>query len=222
MASQFNIEEVANCPLYFEWLADKTFCSDAGKLTWNNGKCTEGDPNSPVGPYIERLRLLFMTDYRWIEAMKDDEIRATDAMELRRRYAEEVGTKAGKSERDIDRIWKSVHGKCSVLEVLIQLCMQLDRMVNEDEPEQMVGMFFGIFLKNLGLKESDSSKIWEEKIGRFLDRTYNADGSGGGLFPLSKYEKFVTKDQRTVSIWYQMNAWLAENLDDEQRFVNNF
>ena len=153
------------------------------------------------------------------DGIEEDTIRATDAMGLRRRYADETGANLGKSERDIDRIWKSIHGKCSVLEFLLQLCIRLDTMVNEEEPEAMVSQFFGILLGNLGICEGDSEDALKDKIIRFLDRKYNADGSEGGLFPLKNWSEKTHQDQRKVSIWYQMNTWLAEHLDDEEHFL---
>jgi len=97
----------------------------------------------------------------------------------------------------------------------------------------MVGMFFRILITNLGFSEmndtcKDGSKAAdseEEKddrkavIDRFLRREYSQDGSGGGLFPLAKWsQERGSKDQRKVSLWYQMNAWLSEHLDEEERF----
>ncbi len=203
MAVQLKIEEIKDCTTYFDWITEFTMEPDI---------CAGGTP------YDELLRYLFVKDFSVVDGMADDEIRATDAMELRRRYADEIGSELGKSERDIDRIWKSIHGKCSMLELLLQLAIRLDTMVNEDTSESMVPMFFAILLENLGLKETDSLEIWDERTDRFLQRKYGADGSGGGLFPLSDAGD---RDLRKVSIWYQMNYWLNEHLDEEEHFIRN-
>lgn len=176
----------------------------------------------PFGEMVERM---FERDFivEDIE-IKEDEIRATDAMELRRRYADEIGSELGKSEHDIDRIWKSIHGKCSILELIVSLCFRLDEMVNEDEPGTMVSSFFMILIRNLGLvlpgnypPISTGLPFNEDQIlDRFLKREYEQDGTGGGLFPLSEWDG--VKDQRKVPIWYQMNAWLAEHMDEEEHF----
>lgn len=212
MAIQVNCEELNGCPGYLEWIKSKICTGD---------DCGDCGDCANLKPYGNLLSFLFVKDFFAVDgpAKVDDEVRATDAMGLRRRYAKEVGAEADKSDRDIDRIWKSVRGKCSVLELLLQLCFRLDGMVNEEEPGEMVGMFFGILLKNLGLKESDSSAILEEKVDRFLNRQYGHDGSEGGLFPLSEWTEGVSKDQKTLSIWYQMNIWLTEHLDDEEHFI---
>jgi hypothetical protein len=47
----------------------------------------------------------------------------------------------------------------------------------------------------------------DEELDRLIWRTYKADGSGGGLFPLA----FPKMDQRKVEIWYQMSAYIEEN-----------
>ena len=207
--------------------------SGNGELS-GQGTQVNGDISARQGNAIEAVaRVMFEVDFicpaegisdgrGTAETIKDDEIRATDAMELRRRYADEVGISAGKSERDTDRIWKSIHGKCSVLELILSLCFRLDEMLNEDEPEQMVGEFFGIFLRNLGLENAVQTKEDRlevlSKISRFMERKYKADGSGGGLFPLREWSVETGKDQRKVSIWYQMNTWLNEHLDEEEHF----
>lgn len=187
------------------------------------------------------LRLLFEKDFVTVESVEDavsdagdviwlskylesgrkfDETQAANGMDLRRRYAEDVGKKADKSERDIDRIWKSIHGKCSVLELLLHMCFRLDEMTNEEEePGSTVPMFFGILMTNLGLKNTDDKDKWNEILGVFLERKYACDGSGGGLFPLQNWSiSGGSRDQREVGIWSQMNNWLNENLDEEGFF----
>ena len=196
---------------------------NAGENLRNTGENRKG--SSILG---EVTKEMFSTDFIcWDEAIKDDEIRVTDAMELRRIYADEAGALAGKSEREIDRIWKSIHGKCSVLELVLSICYRLDEMVNEDEPGTMVGLFFRIFVHNMELDETDEKADPEEekndrkaKIERFIQRSYNPDGSGGGLFPLKNWSaERGDKDQRKVPIWLQMNTWLNEHLDEEEHFV---
>ena len=223
MAVQLDCEESRGCPSYFNWLA--------GKVIW--AKNSEGDyeaadvlteSNSAVaaqgfGPYIRLLGYLYSVDFVGCDEIAEDTIRATDAMELRRRFGEEVGAERHKSERDIDRIWKSIHGKCSVLEFLVQLCIRMDAMVNEDgEPESMVPLFFCIMIGNMGLNVEETETEWQDSVGRFLGRKYAEDGSGGGLFPIENWVKGVSKDQREVPVWYQMNTWMREHLDEEEHF----
>lgn len=181
-----------------------------------------GNSCAKLGPLVDICSVMFDTDFIWDNGMKEDEIRATDAMELRRRYSEEEGLESGKSAHDIDRIWKSICGKCSVLELIVGMCFRMDEMVNEDEDGAMVGIFFGILVRNLGFDSSKdlNAEDGKEILRRFLQRKYSTDGSGGGLFPLKKWDpKSGGKDQREVPIWYQMNTWLNEHLDEDEHFI---
>ena len=247
MAVQLDCEESRGCPSYFNWLAGKVIwktvngehvpeesltntdlavASGSNKITALD--TTERGVNKITafaaqgfGPYIRLLGYLYSCDFICGDDVRvsEDTIRATDAMELRRRFAEEVGAEKHKSERDIDRIWKSIHGKCSVLEFLVQLCIRMDAMVNEDgEPESMVPLFFCIMIGNMGLNVEETEAEWQVAIERFLGRTYAEDGSGGGLFPIENWVKGVSKDQREVPVWYQMNTWMREHLDEEEHF----
>ena len=250
MAAQILLEEMKGCPGYFDWMMEQIErdgegpgqgildgrgagkdirkdheegISGSGKL---GGSVKLGGNGAGKAPLGDVAWLMFGTDFIWDEKIKEDEIRATDAMELRRRYADEMGKAHDKSGHDTDRIWKSIHGKCSVLELILSLCFRLDEMVNEDEPGIIVPVFFRLLTKNLGFvfsgkdgrisADEAAQEEWKRRIERFLKREYGADGRGGGLFPLKNPGG---KDQRKVPIWYQMNAWLSENLDEEEHFI---
>ena len=217
MAVQINSEELENCPTYFQWMVGKIAGQEAETVELGRnsadfntkGLVILGRNSADFSLLCKVAGDMFGTDFI-CEGMKEDEIRATDAMELRRRYADEVGAEKEKSEHDIDRIWKSIHGKCSVFELILSLCFRLDEMVNEDEPGTMVGMFFGILAGNLGFSftKSEEPEEIKSKIDRFLKREYASDGTGGGLFPLKNWSKESSKDQKNVSIWYQMNTFI--------------
>jgi hypothetical protein len=101
----------------------------------------------------------------------------------------------------------------------------MDEMVNEGETGSMVPFFFEILMKNLGISVMDeedfdlqkeaTEAFWKAKIDRFLDRKYESDGSNGGLFVV----KNVDEDLRNMPIWYQMNVFLEENLDEDGVFL---
>lgn len=235
MTLQIEVDEMKGCSSYFEWLmkvisAEKEKVDACTVKTSKTGSGIGADGVSRTGadgaPLRQICRVMFETDFICClgteQTIKEDEIRAKDAMELRRRYAESVGADAGKSEREIDRIWKSIHGNCSVLELILSICYRLDAMVNEEEPGTMVGMFFRILIGNLGF-DLKKKEIQKEQISviidRFLRHEYGPDGTGGGLFPIKKWDLESSKDMRGLSIWYQMNAWLNEHLDEEEHFV---
>lgn len=241
MATQVLVDELQGCKTYLEWFYAKlSYFSD------QNGNFRTDFVSK------ELLKVMFSMDFEWIPEIKDDEIRARDALEIRKMYASEAGLEAGKSEIEVDRIWKSIHGKCSVLELIFSVCKHLDDMLNEGEPGQMIGFFYRILIGNLILDEysdadfiarkiyskdvypdvfreavgdsqekmeEDIRKIWTGRIRQFMGRDYFESGCCGGLFPLQKWNPETGKDQRKVSLWYQMNAWLEEHLDDDGQFI---
>lgn len=238
MAIQVKIEELEGIKSYFAWIlgqidTNEVDLSGLVNVNWPENAWYKSETSR------ELCRLLFETDFYWSGVRKDgtkweiseDEIRAKDALEIRKKYAEEVGHDAGKSDRDIDRIWKSIHGKCSVLELIYSLCLRLDQMVNEDEePGKMVGLFFKILIHNLALDDYDDEDfdhrgddirgVWKGRIKTFLNREYFESGCNGGLFPLHEWkDDGVWKDQKTVGLWYQMNTWLNEHLDENCNFL---
>lgn len=167
---------------------------------------------------LELCRWLFSVDF-WSDLVEDG-TQAANAMEMRRRYAEKMGSKLGKTDREIDRIWKSVHGKCSVFEFFVYISNRLDDITNEEEePGSTIWRFFEIILGNLGLSKGSKIEDWQPILDKFLGRFYDQDGSNGGLFPLKTWSNTGQKDQRTVPIWYQMNNWINENLDEDGCFL---
>lgn len=221
MAIQLKTDELNGCESYFEWLENAV--SDDVKMSYPGVKeAIEREMNIGESGKYKLMRYLFDRDFVISDSSTDeifgcseDEIQAKNGMELRRKYAESVGKKAGKSERDTDRIWKSIHGKCSVLELLIHLSMSLDSMTNEEESGKNTGKFFDILLENLEFDVTSSAEDWQVIVDKFLHRKYKSNGSEGGLFPL----KHAEKNMKKVPIWSQLNAWLNENLDENAEFI---
>lgn len=198
MAIQIRTDELQNCQSYLGWLRKKAGIS--GELS----------------------NVLYATDFEW--SHKEDDIREKDGLELRQKYAEEMAEQHEKSEQEMDKIAKSVHGKCSVFEVILKLCMQMDAMVNEGESGEMTPQFFELLCKNMGVWDKDdedfdhwpkeTEAFWKARMNDFMQRKYASDGSNGGLFPL----KNAKKDQRKEGLWRQMNDWISEHLDEEGVF----
>lgn len=260
MAVQVKADELEGCRSYFDWMIDKL---DSVPDDFNAESM-----HSSISR--ELCRVLFAIDFRWLrdggDIEKADETRAKDALEIRKIYAEEEGSAAGKTDREIDRIWKSVHGKTSVLELIFSLCKYLDAMVNEEEEGSMIGVFFRILIHNLGLddysdwdfgedsvdfagkisgigqvsgeetgkksseteikmaershRSAEIREIWAGRVRQWMDREYFESGCCGGIFPLERW-KSGDKDQRKTSLWYQLNIWLGEHLDEDGRFCMN-
>lgn len=131
-----------------------------------------------------------------------DENRAEDGLRLRDRYEEETSI----SLPDLDI--------CSMLEFLVALAIRMNEsMYDWDNPDQTSGWFWKMMF-NSGLAALDdtySDDTYVRLLYRFNvinHRLYNEDGTGGGLFPL----EHPRQDQREVEVWYQMMAYLQENM----------
>lgn len=98
----------------------------------------------------------------------------------------------------------------TIFEVLVALAIRANLMIEMD-----VMKWFQLFLSNLRLDRYNDWYCMMHHIGgitrnlnRFNKRIYRPDGSAGGLFPLAR----PTKDQREVELWYQMGAYMNENM----------
>lgn len=206
MAVQLMFDEVKQCKTYLGWLQEKS--GYAGTLS----------------------SILYELDFE--STIPQDKIQMDKAKEMRKAYAEEVGSKIdscgpegseASDKKHIDRLWKSIHNPCSLLEMMVYLARSLNSILNEDE-EDKTPEFFHILLENSGLNAMDDEdydlhpertrRFWLNRIEILQKRLYSEDGKGG-FFPL----KYPREDQRKVSIWYQLNAWLEENSDEDGQFL---
>ena len=202
MAVQLITDEVRNEKTYLGWLQEKSGLS--GVLSG----------------------ILYESDFE--SNIPQDKIQMDKAKEMRKIYATEVGGQhdfADDNERikHVDRLWKSVHNPCSMLEMMVYLARALNSILNEDV-EDRTKEFFKILLDNCGMGALDDEdydlrpdyvrNFWLERIKMIQKKTYSESGKGG-FFPL----KWPREDQRKVSIWYQLNAWLEENSDEDGEFL---
>jgi hypothetical protein len=102
-----------------------------------------------------------------------------------------------------------------MLEFLIALSIRLSETVYDHNYPDQTAHWFWVLIRNMGLDIYSDDSPFEEihySIGsafwRLNSRTYAFDGSEGGLFPLRE----PSEDQRKVEVWYQMMAYLRENL----------
>lgn len=168
---------------YFEWLY-----SQVGSVRNRN----------PARSFWKLARKLYTTEFVWLVA--NDDNRVEDGKELRLEFMNEQGFDQVSPE------WETLG--CSVLEMLVALSRRA-AFETDGSPVE----WFGIFLGNLGLTpmrddifDNINPVIVAEILQTFIYRTYNPDGSSGGLFPLDHpYE-----DQRKVELWYQLAAYLLE------------
>lgn len=146
--------------------------------------------------YWSLLRQLYTTEFIWF--VPNDDNRAEDGRALRNEFIDQRSVSAGQD-------WMRLG--CSMLELLLGLSRRLSF-----ETDESVKTWFWRLLDNIGLSESsDAHPLDEEHIASVLKtviwRTYEPDGRGG-LFPLNH----PRDDQRKVELWYQLCAYVLENV----------
>lgn len=153
--------------------------------------------------YWNLMNILFEKEFTWL--VPNDDNRIKDGLSMRCKFAE--------CYYDIYEFGLSYMEPCSVLEVLVALAIRMDDMTIKPGEEKEIDNKFFEMIDNLGLTMFNNSNLFEEDLividdilETFINRQYGTDGNGG-LFPLVRTEQ----DQRTVEIWYQMNAYLMEN-----------
>ena len=162
------------------------------------------DPRHIIGDYYQPvLEELYFVDFEWSSEYSDDENRAKDGIELRRKYADECGIE--ESELGID--WKP----CSCLEMMIAIANRIEYEIVAVPGMEDVPRWFWMFMHNLGLDPSDAGiedlNYVDSCIGRWLHRGYKKNGLGGIFAVRDSYF-----DMRKMSIWKQMNAVLNEEM----------
>ena len=168
---------------YFNWMYDMVF--------------TKRKPS-----YVRLLR--YLDDREFICAVRLDGNRADDGIYLRYRFKQEKQLRAIDTDRYLS-------GKCSVLEMMVALCLRIEEDIMDDPTEgNRISKWFHIMLKNLGLLDMDDAyfdkRYADRVITRFLNREYEPDGAGG-LFRV----KDCPYDLRNVEIWYQM-CWYFDSI----------
>lgn len=173
---------------YFEWL-----CESVGS-----------EKRKKSISYRDLLRYLHNRKFIW--SVLGDSNRANDGINLRWEYAYET------DQTDIfEQISKELEGPCSVLEMLVALARRCEYTIMDDPKYgDRTAQWFWRMMINLGLgaitDERFDKGYVEEVITRFLNRKYDADGTGG-LFTI----KYCDTDLRKVQIWDQM-CWYLNTL----------
>lgn len=166
----------------------------AGQFSlWFDQILSDIDPNHE---YELFLMDLYNTNFEvWNER---DINRVNDVIDARNEfYNGEISTKNG----------------ASVLEILYILSKRFQFLISYTLE---IDKIFWEMIKNLGLEYDKDDKYWlkneeflsknGEKLRIWMQRCFDFDGKRS-IFPL----KCAKKDQRGVEIWYQMQAYIAEN-----------
>lgn len=154
---------------------------------------------NPARSHWSLNRQLYTKEFVWL--VPNDDNRVEDGKDLRSEFVDEQGTDG------ISPAWMGLG--CSMFEMLIALSRRASF-----ESDKVPGEWFWIFMQNLKL-DTYTDKYYTRALTRGIDdildrviyRTYAPDGTGG-LFPLLR----ASKDQRKVEIWYQLAAYLLEDL----------
>lgn len=157
--------------------------------------------------YLRLLEELFNTEFEFYIDM--DANRYENGINLRYRYAYEKSISYGDMATELDHDW------CSVLEMMVSLAIDCEEHIMYDpEIGDRTEKWFWGMIKSLGLMDQDDWHYDASKsrriIKRFLKRSYKPNGEGG-LFTL----KHPREDLRNVEIWYQLNWYLDEMIDEE-------
>lgn len=153
--------------------------------------------------YKKLLKHLYNVHYRWV--ISKDKNRASDGIELRRRFACDSG------RSNSLEIIRCLEGPCSVLEMLVALAIRTEETIM-DNPGfgDRTGQWFWGMLTNLGLgsmTDADYDSVYvEDVVDRFLNNDYEPNGKGG-LFTIRNCDY----DLRTVEIWKQL-CWYLDDL----------
>lgn len=165
-------------------------------LQWLRGRVSRPGPS-----YDILFDIAWEIQYEYF--IPNDDNRAQDGLNLRRRFEYETSIRLP----DL--------GKCRMLEFFIALAIRLNESTYDHEKPNQEAYWFWILMSSLGLDEYDDSYRFDQIHGEIYDifmvlihREYDSDGQNGGLFPLRN----PNGDQRTIEIWYQMQAYLNENV----------
>lgn len=164
-------------------------------FSWLCAKVMNVENPTPSLTYWKLLRELHTTPFVWL--LSGDDNRAADGEDLRLEF---VRLAPEYTLKDFEHI------ACSMLEMFIAFARRLEFETGDSEEH-----WFWKFMKALHLSKFNDARYNDEKTKDILDvfiwRTYKADATCGGLFPL----KYPKRDQRQVELWYQFCDYAMEN-----------
>lgn len=171
------------------------------------------------------LQDLFHTRYR--SGVGNDANRGGDGLQLRDIYIHSKPLNASETEADVDAI--NGLGDPNMLEVMIGICLRLEDMTRSFVPDNSPSHWMLRLLDNLNLltltddiyTKINGNQIVYDTMETLLNREYDSLGHGS-LFPMKDTKRNRKRDYRTVEIWYQMQAWIGENVDYSTMKYANF
>lgn len=169
---------------------------DEEYVSWLYHQVANPSLKNPKRTFWSLFDLLYQVEF-W-EKVPNDDNRAEAGRQLRWEFLDDVNL--------YDCEWAD-DPACSFLEMLVALV----RWLAENEDGEPTDWFWHL-LNNIGLMEcNDASRfdkgLVEGTVRDVVERKYEYNGQGG-LFPL----RHPREDQRDVELWYQMNAYILEQL----------
>lgn len=151
--------------------------------------------------YRKIFELLYDIEFNFY--IPNDVNRLHDGLDLRYRFSYTTNT-------DMELIEKSITRPCSVLEMMLALCIRMEEtLLNDPRYGNRTIQWFWEMMKSLGLSymldECYDEKIATQIIYDFLEHRYDKTGKGG-LF----YVPNTNEDMSQLEIWIQMNRFAAQ------------
>lgn len=169
---------------------------DEDYFVWLYSRVASLNQRNKSKTHWDLLKHLYSKEFVWW--VPNDDNRVEDGRNLRFEFLEDYGLTA-------DDSWLEL--PCSMLEMLIGLSRRVSF-----EAGGKANAWFWHMLHNVELPQyTDARPGKPDQINEILDqiiwRTYRPDGVGG-LFPLRE----PVDDQRKVELWYQLSAYIVEQL----------
>lgn len=163
-------------------------------FTWLYGQVSSVKLKNTTKSHWSLLRQLYTKEFVW--TVPNDDNRVEDGVNLRYEFLHDEHIGPENSD------WLELG--CSFFEMMVGLSRRL-----AFETEKNPRWWFWQLMRNLDLdryndRTNEPEEI-DEVLNRVIWRNYNPNGYGG-LFPLQNPHD----DQRTIEIWYQASAYLAE------------
>lgn len=170
--------------LYFQWLY---------------GQVADPEIQEENLTYWNVLRILYTTEFAWVDEVVNDENRIGDGKALRTEFVRSKGWNVA----DVDSDW--IETGCSMFEVMVGLARRLE-FIADSTPHY----WFWVLMSNIGLAGFNDKRRFrreyiDDVLNRIIFRNYQATGLGG-FFPLQN----PREDQRDIELWAQMNEYVQE------------
>lgn len=172
---------------------------DEEYFTWLYSQVCNLNVKNPKKTYWCLCEQLYTKEFLWF--IPNDDNRSKEGIELRKEFLQETGTEYPGHD------WMNM--SCSMFELLIGLSKRLS-FLDDREPK----IWFWELVDNINLSYAndniynvDVETHVDEVLNNVIWRLYNKNGSGG-LFPL----RHAQEDQRKIELWYQLSAYVNEEL----------